>query len=100
MGLLKQVLGKDGIMTKVTGLADKAIVDKDKRNEFIHSLSIIMMQSNVAKYVRAVLGVMVAVSCLFFADKLTIDKETQKYLLYLVFGFYFLDYLKGMIPKK
>lgn len=100
MGWIKEVLGKDGLMTKVTGLADKAIVDKDKRNEFIHNLSLVMMQSNVAKYVRALLGITVTVSCLFFADRMTIDKGTQKYLLYLVFGFYFLDYVKGMLGKK
>lgn len=100
MGWLNNITKKDGIVSQMTGLADKAIVDKDKRNEFIYNMSLIMMQSEIAKYVRAVLGIVVVISCLFFADKLTIDKETQKYILYLVLGFYFLDYIKGMLPKK
>jgi hypothetical protein len=79
MKWLNNLTNKDGIVSQMTGLADKAIVDKDKRNEFIYNMSLIMMQSEVAKYVRAVLGVTVVISCLFFADKLLLFRLHKRY---------------------
>ena len=90
---------KNKVLEKITGLADKAITDKDKRNEFIFHISQIIASSEVGRWVRAILSVLTVFSCFFFADKMTIDAETQKYLLYMVFGFYFLDYLKKTISR-
>lgn len=92
-GILKTV-------DKITDVVEKAVPDKDKRNELIYNISLVLMQSEVAKYVRAVLAILTAVSCLFLGDKMTIDADTQKYILMAVFGFYFLDYLKGMFGNK
>nr|AKH47538.1 hypothetical protein [uncultured marine virus] len=67
MKWLNNITSKGGTIEKVTNLAGKAIVDKDKRNEFLFNISLIIAQSQVAKYVRAVLAVLTSVSCLFFA---------------------------------
>ncbi len=85
---------------QIAGIADKAIVDKDKRAEFLFQVRMIMLNSQIAKYIRAVLAIIVTVSVMFFADRLTIDTETQKYLLYAVFMFYFFDYAKDILPTR
>jgi hypothetical protein len=46
-GILKTV-------DKITDVVEKAVPDKDKRNELIYNISLVLMQSEVAKYVRAV----------------------------------------------
>lgn len=87
----KLLSGSGGVIGKVTGIVDKAVVDKDKRNEMIYEISLLMMQSKVAPYVRAVLAIVIIISIMFFGDKVTLDPEGQKYALYSVLGYYFLD---------
>ena len=87
----KLLSGSGGVIGKVTGIVGKAVMDKDKRNEMVYEISLLMMQSKVAPYVRAVLAIIVVISMMFFGDKITLDAETQKYALYSVLGYYFMD---------
>jgi hypothetical protein len=92
MTIFKRLLdGSGGVIGKVTSIVDKAVIDKDKRNQMIYEISLLMMQSRIAPYVRAILGITIVVSILFFGDKITLDPEGQKYALYSVLGYYFLD---------
>ena len=90
----------------VTNIIDEVVVDKDKRNELYAKISMVLMQSGVAKYVRAIIGLLTVISIFFFSDKLVISQETQTHLLYTVYAFYFLDYFlsnrsnKGGARKK
>jgi len=101
MSWIKGLLsGSGGVIGKVTGILDKAVVDKDKRNEMVYEISLLMMQSKIAPYVRAVLGVLVIVSIMFFGDKITLSEEIQKYALSAVLGYYFLDRVFESFKKK
>ena len=87
LGLFK----KGGTVDKITALADKAIVDKDKRNEFVFQIASMMMQSKIAPFIRAIIAIISVIAIMFFSDKITLPPEEQKYVLYAVYGFYFLD---------
>lgn len=101
MSIFKSLLsGNGGIIGKVTGIVDKSVVDKDKRNEMIYEISLLMMQSKIAPYVRAVLGIIIIVSIMFFGDKITLDSEGQKYALYSILGYYFLDRVFDSFKSK
>lgn len=89
-----------GVIGKVTNIVDKTIVDKDKRNEMIYEISLLMMSSKIAPYVRAILGLVIIVSIMFFGDKITLDAEGQKYALYSVLGYYFLDRVFDSFKSK
>jgi len=91
MNLISGLFKKGGIVDKVGDIVDQAVTDKDKRNELVYNISLLMMQSRIAPYVRAVLGVVVVVAIMFFGDKITLNPEAQKYALYSVLGYYFLD---------
>ena len=99
MKWLNNITSKDGVISKITNVVDKAVTDKDAKNELIFNISTILMQSKIAPYVRALLSIIVVVGCLFFADSLTIDADVQKYLLYAVFGFYFMDFMRSSFGK-
>ena len=94
------LLRKGGLIDKVTDIVDQTVVDKDKRNELIYNISLILMQSRIAPYVRAVIGIVIVVSVLFFGDKVTLDPEAQKYALYSVLGYYFLDAVFSNLSRK
>ena len=101
MSIFKSLLsGSGGVIGKVTGIVGKSVVDKDKRNEMIYEISLLMMQSKVAPYVRAVLAIVIVVSIMFFGDKVTLDPEGQKYALYSVLGYYFLDRVFDSFKSK
>jgi len=99
-GVAKLVGSNKGIIGKITNIANKAVIDKDKRNELVYDLALLMLSSKIAPYIRGVLGVIVVVSILFFGDKLTITPETQQYALYSVLGYYFLDRVFDTFKKK
>jgi len=98
--IVKKIFGENGTLNKVTAIVNKSVTDKDARNDIVFAVYSIMMQSQVAKYVRALISIITLIGCMFFGDKLTIDAETQKYLLITIFGFYFADYVKSMFGKK
>lgn len=100
MSIIKGLLKGGGIIEKVTGIVGKAITDKDRRNEMIYEISLLMMQSKIAPYVRAVLAVLIVVSIMFFGDTISLDKEAQKYALSAVLGYYFLDRIFDSFKKK
>ena len=100
MSFLTGLLKGGKLIDKVTGVVSEVVTDKDQRNALLAQLGTLMMGSNVAPYIRGAIGLTTVVSCLFFSDKMTIDAETQKYLLYSVFSFYFLDFVQSMIKKK
>ena len=99
MKWLNNITKKDGIIAKITNVVDKSVTDKDAKNEIIYQISMILMQSKIAPYVRALISIIAVVGCMFFADKLTIDTETQKYLLMSVYGFYLLDFMRSNLGK-
>ena len=96
----KLLSGNGGVIGKITDIAGKAITDKDERNTFLIQIAGVLMQSEIAKYVRGAIAIITVISCLFFADKMTITPDTQSKLLYSVYGFYFLDFVQSMIKKK
>ena len=101
MSIIKNLLsGSGGVIGKVTGILDKAVVDKDKRNEMVYEISLLMMQSKIAPFVRAIIGILVVVSIMFFGDKITLSEETQRYALSAVLGYYFLDRVFESFKKK
>lgn len=101
MSFLSNFLKGGGVIDKVTGIVGKAVVDKDKRNEMIYEIALLLMQSRIAPYVRALLALIIVVSVMFFGDSITLDLEGQKYALYSVIGFYFFDFLlNGFKGKK
>jgi len=92
MSIFSKLLGKDGgIIGQVTGIVDKAITDKDARDKMIYQISLLMMQSRIAPYVRAIIGIIIVVSVMFFGDSVTLSNDGQQYALYAVLGYYFLD---------
>lgn len=92
MSFFKKLLGKDGgIIDQVTGIVDKAVTDKDARNQMIYEISLLMMSSKIAPYIRGIIGITIVVSVMFFGDSVTLSEEGQKYALYSVLGYYFLD---------
>ncbi len=84
---------------KITQVVEKSVTDKDQRNALIANISLILMQSKVAPYVRGVLAIVTITGCMFFGDKITIEPDTQKILLSSIFGFYFIDFVKSMFKK-
>lgn len=96
----KLLSGSGGVIGKVTGIVDKAVVDKDKRNEMVYEISLLMMQSKIAPYVRAILGVVIVVSIMFFGDIITLSEKGQEYALYSVLGYYFLDRVFDSFKSK
>ena len=100
MSIISGLLKKGGVIEKVTDIVDKTVTDKDKRNELVYNISLLMMQSRIAPYVRAALGIIVVVSIMFFGDKVTINPETQRYALYSVLGYYFLDRVFDSFGRK
>ena len=100
MGIFSKLTGS-GVIGKVTDIVDKAVTDKDKRNEMVYEIALLMMQSRIAPYVRAVLSIIIVVSVMFFGDKLTMSADGQQYALYAVLGYYFLDRIfSGFGSKK
>lgn len=57
------------------------------------------MKTEIAKYVRGLLSLIILVGCMFFSDKLTISENMQATLLSTVLGFYFVDYVKDFFKK-
>lgn len=96
----KLLSGSGGVIGKVTGIVGKTIVDKDKRNEMVYDIALLMMQSRIAPYVRAILAIVVVVSIMFFGDKVTLDAEGQKYAFYSVLGYYFMDRVFDSFKSK
>lgn len=96
----KLLTGNGGVIGKVTDIAEKSITDKDQRNAFLAQIAVVLAQSGIAKYIRGAIGLITVVSCLFFADKMTITPSAQEKLLYAVYGFYFLDFVQSMIKNK
>jgi hypothetical protein len=96
----KLLSGDGGVIGKVTGIVSKSIVDKDKRNEMIYDISLLMMQSKVAPYVRALIALIVVIGCMFFGDTITLTPDAQQWCLYSVLGYYFLDRVLGGFSKK
>ena len=91
MGVFNKLVSSGGVIDKVTNIVDKAVTDKDRRNEMVYEISLLMMKSKIAPYVRAVLSIIIVVAVMFFGDKLTMDADAQQYSLYAVLGYYFLD---------
>ena len=101
MGIFSKLAGGGSeIIDKVTGIVDKAVTDKDKRNEIIYEISLLMMQSKIAPYVRAALSLVIVVSVMFFGDKVTLSEDAQQYSLYAVLGYYFLDRVFSSFGRK
>ena len=100
MSLIGNLLKGSSVIKDVTNIVNKSVTDKDKRNELVYQISLLMLNSKIAPYVRAVLGVLVVVSILFFGDKLTITPEVQQYSLYAVLSYYFLDRIFDTFKKK
>ena len=101
MSIFSKLLGGNGgVIGKVTNIIGKAVTDKDAKNQMVYEISLLMMQSKIAPYVRAMLGLVVVVSCMFFGDEMTISPEAQQYALYSVLGYYFLDRVFSSLGKK
>ncbi len=100
MKVLNFLNKKDGIASKVTAIVDKSITDKDKKAELVYNILTLIMQSEVAKWVRAMLAILIVVACLFFGNEVTLEADKQFILLSSVTGFYFLDYFKSFFGKK
>jgi hypothetical protein len=91
MGWIKGLLSNGGVIDKVTGIVSKSVVDKDQRNQLVFEIALLMMQSQIAKYVRAALSLISVVAIMFFGDGLTLTPDKQEYVLYTIYGYYFLD---------
>jgi hypothetical protein len=98
--MLKDLFSKTDVVGKASQIIDKAISDKDKRNEIVSELATMMLKSNIAPYVRAVLSIIIVVSVLFFGDKITLSDTTQEYCIYSVLGYYFLDRVFDNFKKR
>lgn len=93
--IFENLTAKDGVINKITGVVGQAVTDKDKLNAIVAQITAILMQSKVAPYIRGALALVTVIGCLFFADKMTIEADTQQYLLYAIYGFYFLDFMRS-----
>lgn len=89
--ITKLLTGDGGVIGKVTGIVGKAVTDKDKVNEMVYEIALLIMQSKIAPYVRAALSLITLVGCMFFGDQIKMDQESQKWIIRAIFGFYFLD---------
>jgi hypothetical protein len=92
MSLLSGLFKKGGAVDKAINIVDKAVPDKDKANELKMKLIELMasQQSPITRYVRAIIAIMFMVVWLFFPDNMEGRDEMTKYIIYAIFGFYFL----------
>lgn len=93
------VLKGTKLIDNVTNIVDKAVTDKDKKNELVFAIMNMFMQSQVAKWVRAILAIEITTGVLFFGHKLTIPPDKQHWALGAVLGYYFMDRLLAHYKK-
>jgi len=100
MSWVKGLLTGTKFIDKVTDIVEESVTDKDKRNSLVAKIMLIMMQSKVAPYIRGVIAILTIVSFFYFGDKITLDPETQKYLLGGIYSFYFFDRLVDFFGRR
>ena len=87
---IKNLFSGKTIVDKTLGIIDKVVLDKTQAASLKFEIHRIIASSNVAKYVRAVIAVLVVVVWLFFPEKFEGREKLSEYLLYAIAGYYYL----------
>ena len=86
------IFKKGGAVEKAIDIVDKSVIDKDEAAKLKMKLIELMasQQSPITRYVRAAIALLFMIVWLFFPDNMEGRDETVKYIIYAIFGFYFL----------